>query len=254
MIRSLALLCSFLLCLLACSSTGEVEPRGIIARLGSTPTIDGVFDSGEWDDAEIVRTDTVEQFRVKHDGSNLYFAVRAGGGNILFNTDSGVRVLHWSAQLGSAEYVKSGTLTQVLDKPFAFELWGLQNESPEVIQAALREYLAENGWTSNTASMGNLMESELAVSFDWLGVSTGSERFVEIPGVRIGAGLMIARGDPREKELQAMSREEMKEIYPSVSWPSESPPGDSIGMGGGLPDTIRVDRADYGSMWIDLER
>jgi hypothetical protein len=253
MIRSLLILCSFLLCFSACSCMREVEPEGVIARLGSTPTIDGVFDSGEWDDAEVVRADTVEQFRVKHDGVNLYFAVRAGGGNILFNTDSGVRVLHWSAQLGSAEYVKSDKLTQTLEKPFAFELWGLQDESPAVIRETLAEYLAENGWAANTASMGNLMQSELVVSFDWLGANTGAGRFVEIPNVRIGAGLMIARGDPREKELLALSREELKKQYPSVSWPAESPPSDSIGRGG-LPDTIRVDAADYGRIWIDLRR
>ena len=131
------IVCSLLVCLLACSSTHEVEPTGVIVRFGTTPTIDGVFDPGEWDDAEIVRADTIEQFRIKHDGSNLYFAVRAGGGNILFDTDSGVRVLHWSAQLGSAEYLKTDTLTQVLDKPFAYELWGLYGESPAVIQETL---------------------------------------------------------------------------------------------------------------------
>jgi hypothetical protein len=253
MIKSLPIFCSFLLLFLGCSPTREVRPTGLIAGLGSTPTIDGVFDSGEWDDAEIVRADTVEQFRVKHDGINLYFAVRAGGGNILFNTDSGVRVLHWSAQLGSAEYVKSDTLTQLLHKPFAYELWGLYDESPAVIQETLAEYLAENGWAANTASMGNLMQSELAISFDWLGVNTGLGRFVEIPSIRIGAGLMIARGDPREKELLALSREEMTMLYPPVSWPSESAPSDSICMGG-LPDTIRVGKADYGRIWIDLGR
>ena len=249
--RSFPIVFSFLVCFLACSSTREIEPTGLSARFGSTPTIDGVFESGEWDDAEIVRADTIEQCRIKHDGVNLYFAVRAGGGNILFNTDAGVRVLHWSAQLGSAVYVKSDTLTQVLDKPFAFKLWGLQNESPAVIQETLAGYLAENGWAANTASMGNLMQSELVVSFDWLGVNTGSGRFVEIPSVRIGAGLMIARGDPREEELMAFSREEMKKLYPSVTWPLQSPPSDSIGRGG-LPDTIHVDEADYGTIWIDL--
>ena len=253
MTRGFLIMCSLLLCFLACSSTREVEPTGPIARLGSTPTIDGVFAPGEWDDAEVVRADTVEQFRIKHDGNNLYLAVRAGGGNILFDTDSGVRVLHWSAQLGSAEYLKSDTLTQLLDRPFAFELWGLQNESPAVIQETLAEYLAENGWVANTASMGNLMESEFAISFDWLGVDKDSGRFVEIPSVRIGAGLMISRGDPREKELLVLSREEMEERYPSVSWPSESPPGDSIGMGD-LPHSIHVNATDYGKIWIDLQR
>jgi hypothetical protein len=253
MIKSLPIVCLFLICLLACSSTREVEPTGLIARIGSTPTIDGVFESGEWDDAEIARTDTIEQFRIKHDGVNLYFAVRAGGGDLVFNTDAGVRVLHWSAQLGSAEYVKSDTGTQSLTKPFAFELWGLQDESADVIQETLARYLDKNGWVANTASMGNLMQSELAVSFDWLGVNTGSGRFVEIPGVRISAGLMIARGDPRERELLALSREELKKLYPSVSWPVKSAPSDSIGMGD-LPDTIHVNAADYGKIWIDLRR
>ena len=253
MIRRLPILYSLLLCFLACSSTREGEPTGLIARFGSTPTIDGVFDSGEWDDAEIVRADTVEQFRVKHDGVNLYFAMRAGGGNILFNTDSGVRILHWSAQLGSAEYVKSDTLTQLLDRPFTFELEGLQDESPAVIQETLTKYMTENGWVASTASMGNLMQSELAISFNWLGANTGSGRFVAIPSLRIDAGLMIARGDPRGKELMALSREERNMMYPPVSWPADSPPSDAIGMGR-LPDTIRVDAADYGKIWIDLRR
>jgi len=220
--------------------------------LGSTPIIDGVFEPGEWDDAEIVRAGTREQFRIKHDGVNLYFAVRAGGGNLVFSTDAGVRVLHWSSQLGSAEYVKSDTLAQSLDRPFAYELWGLQNESPTFVQEALAGYLAENGWTANVASMGELMQSELAVSFEWLGVSTGSGRFVEIPSVRVAGGLVVSRGDPREEALQALSLEEMKARYPPVSWPAESAPGDNIRVGGGLPDTIRIDPADYGRIWNDL--
>jgi len=248
--RSLPIVFSILLCCSACSSMREAEPEGLIAGFGSTPTIDGVFDSGEWDDTEIVQADTTELFRVKHDGVNLYFAVRAGGGNLLFNTDAGVRVLHWSAQLGSAEYVKSDTSTQALDKPLAPELWGLQDEPPAVIQETLAEYLAENGWASNTASMGNLMESELAVSFDRLGIDAGSGRFVEIPGVRIEAGLMITRSDPRSKKLLALPREELKKRYPFVSWPASS---DIIGQGN-LPDSIRVDTADFGRIRIDLKK
>ncbi|MFC2082173.1 hypothetical protein ACFLQT_00430 [Bacteroidota bacterium] len=211
-----------------------------------------MFDSGEWDDALIVKTDTVEQFRIKHDSENLYFAVLAGGGDLVFDMDAGVRVLHWSAQLGSAEYVKSGTSVQVLDKPFAYELWGLQDEPFAVIQETLAEYLSKNGWTSNTASMGNLMQSELAISFEWLGLDTKSGRFVELPKFRIGAGLMLTRDDPRAKELFSLPREELNKLYPFVRWPSKSIPKDSIG--GSLPDTIRVDGTDFGRIWIDLEK
>ena len=237
----------------AYSCKSEIEPTGPIARFGSPPIIDGTYDPGEWNDALIVRTDTIEQYRIKHDGVNLYIAVQAGGGNLVFNTESGVRVLHWSAQLGSAEYVISDTLTQLLVKPYAFELWGLHNESPSVIQETLAEYLAKNGWAGSTASMGNLMQTELVVSFDWLGVIPGSWRFAEIPGVRISAGPMIARGDPRAEEFLSLSREEMEKLYPFVSWPSQSPARDSIGLGG-LPDTINIKAEDYGKIWIDLQK
>jgi hypothetical protein len=253
MIRDASLVYLFLISLSGCSATQEVEPSGPIARLGSTPVIDGVFDAGEWDDAAIVRVDTIEQFRIKHDGVNLYFAVNAGGGNLVFNTDAGIRILHWSAQLGSAEYAKSDTLTQSLDKPYGFELWGLYEESPSVIQETLAAYLAEHGWAANTASMGELMQSELAISFDWLGVNTESGRLVELPSVRIGAGFLIARGDPRAEQLMALSPEEGERLYPPVSWPAQPAPSDSIGMGR-LPETIRIDPADYGRIWLDLRR
>jgi len=242
----------FLACLTACSSAPEVEPPEPIARFGAAPTIDGAFGPGEWDDAAIVRVGTVEQFRIKHDGVNLYLAVRAGGGDLVFNTDAGVRVLHWSAQLGLALYARSDAATQALAAPFEFELWGLHDESPDAIRDALARYLAENGWVANTASMGELMQSELAVSLNWLGVSAGAERFVELPGFRIAGGLMISRDDPREAELRALSREEIVKRYPSVAWPAQAPPGDSIGTGGELPQTIRPDPEDYGTVWVDL--
>ncbi|MFC1500578.1 hypothetical protein ACFL6T_06160 [Candidatus Zixiibacteriota bacterium] len=241
-----------LFCVSMLSCTREAVPPGPIAGWGSTPIIDGVFDSGEWDDAVIVRADTVEQFRIKHDGVNLYVAVKAGGGELRFDTDAGLRILHWSAQLGSAAYIKTETSIQTLDRPFAYELWALQNESPSVIRETLERYLAENGWVSNLAGMGNLMESELAISFEWLGIHDGSQRFVELPGLRVQGGLMLSRDDPRMDELLAMSLEERMRLYPSVFWPAESATHDS--MGTGLRDTIWVDPVDFRSFWIDLRR
>ncbi len=251
--RNRPLVLGFLFCFSACSFTPVVEPSGPIARFGSTPIVDGVFDSEEWDDAEIVRSGTVEQFRIKHDGSYLYFAVRTSGGDLVFNSDVGIRVLHWSAQLGSAEYVKTDSLTQTLDKPYEFELAGLHDAPPAVIQETLARYLEENGWVATT-SRRSLMQTEFAVSFDWLGVNNGAGQFVELPSIRVRGGLMMSREDPRFEELVALPPEELQRRYPSVSWPAGSVASDSIGLGGGLPDTIRVDAADYGAIWIDLRR
>jgi len=251
--RQWSILSLILVCFLGCSSVPVDEPSGPIARFGTTPTIDGVFEDGEWDDATIVHVDNGQQFRIKHDNTNLYFAVGAAGGDLRFNTNTGLRVLHWSAQLGSAEYIKSDTSTQSLDKPFAYELWGLQDESPAVIHETLAGYLAENGWAANIAPMGSLTQSELVVSFDWLGVDIGSGRFVEIPGVRIGCGLLMSRSDPRAEKIMALPPEERERLYPGVFWPSASVPHDSIGMGV-CPETIRIDPADFGKIWIDLQR
>jgi hypothetical protein len=241
-----------LIWVMGCSSVSEDEPSGPVARYGTTPTIDGMFADGEWDDAEIVRTDTGEEFRIKHDGKNLYFGLKAGGGDVWFDTDTGLHVLHWSGQLGSLEYTKSDTSTQTLDKPFAYELWGLREEPPAIVQETLSGYLFDNGWAANLASMGDLYQSELVVSFDRLGVNIESGRFVEIPGVRIEAGFIVSPNDPRVEEIMALSVEERRRRYPALYWPTEPAPDDSIGMGK-WPETIRSDAADFGKIWIDLE-
>ena len=241
----------FLVGFLGCSSVPEVEPSGPIARFGSLPTIDGVFEEGEWDDAKIVRAGTIEQFRIKHDSTNLYIALNAGGGNLWFYKDTVLHVLHWSAQIGSAKYIKSDSSTLILDKPFSHKLWGLHEESPAVINETLLDYLAENGWVSNIAPMGHKMQSEFAISFEWLGVTIGSERFEEIPGIHICGGLMLSRNDPETETFLAMPVEERKKKYPSLFWP-ESPESHPLNMGS-CPDTIHLDPADFGKIWIDFQ-
>lgn len=77
MTRNCLLAYALFACCPACSSTPEIEPSWPVARFGSTPIIDGVFDSGEWDDAAIVRAGAIELFRTKHDGVNLYLASRS---------------------------------------------------------------------------------------------------------------------------------------------------------------------------------
>jgi hypothetical protein len=62
----------------------------------------------------------------------------------------GVRNLNWSAQLSSAEQVKVNTSTQSLVRSYEFKSRRLEDESVAVIQETLAEYLAENGWASNT--------------------------------------------------------------------------------------------------------
>ena len=240
-----------LLWFLSCSPAPEVEPSGPIARYGSTPTIDGVFEDGEWDDAEVVQAGEFQQFRIKHDGTNLYFALVGGGGDLWFNKDKGLHILHSSGQLGSAEYIKSDSSIQTLDKPFDYQLQDLQNKSATEIREELAAYLAENGWVASIAQLGNKRQTEFAVSFDWLGVTDGSKRFVEIPSIYIYSGMIFSPGDPEIEKLLAMPLEERKKKYATLYWPTENEPNDKVGSGRS-PETLSLDSTSWGTIWIDL--
>ena len=238
-------------CFLGCTSTRDVEPSGPVARFGSTPTIDGVFEEGEWDDADAVQVGKFEQFRLKHDSINLYFAFNHDGGNVYFYKDKGIRVLHASAQLGIAEYKKSCSLTQSLDKAFDWQLFGLQNKSATEINEIMTAYLAENGWVASTGPLGNMAQAEWAVSFDLLGVTNVSKRYAETPKLYIFSARM--RLSPEEKEeLQALPPEERKNRYPALYWPAPPVPDDSLNNGL-CPKTINIDFTGWSTIWIDFE-
>jgi hypothetical protein len=240
-----------LVCFLGCTSIREFEPSGPIARFGSTPTIDGVFEDGEWDDAEVIQVGNYEQFRLKHDKTNLYFALTHDGGNLYFNKDKGIQVLHASAQLGITEYINSGSFTQSLDKAFHYQLFGLQNESVADIKEIMADYLAENGWVASIGPLGNMAQSEWAVSFNWLGVTDLSKRFVETPRLYIFSARM--RLSPEEKKaLLALPLEERKNLYPPLNWPASPIPNDSLNNGL-CPETIHIDPTSWPKIWIDLE-
>ena len=245
----LLLLSLILICFLGCSPVPEGEPSGPISRFGSTPTIDGVFAEGEWDDAVVVQAGEYQQFRLKHDSTNLYFALVGDGGNLWFNKDPGLQVLHSSAQLASAEYTKSDSSTLLLHKAFQGQLFGLQNEPATDINKKITAYLAQNGWVGSMG--GNKAQTEFAVSFNCLGVSIGSKRFVEIPPLYIYSGRHFTPEEVEKLGLRKLSLEERKKQYPTLYWPVLPVPNDSLNTGYS-PKTISFDPSEWGKIWIDL--
>lgn len=240
-----------LLCLLGCAADREVKPFGPIARFGVTPTIDGVFEEGEWDDAQVVQVGEAEQFRIKHDGTNLYFAFPQDGGNIYFDVGNSIQVLHASAQLGSARYMRSDSVTQSLDKAFDWQLLGLQHETVTGLNQRVADYLATNGWVASTGPLGNMAQAEWAVSLDWMGVAGVSKRYVETPRLFIFSARM--RLLPEEMEaLKALPPEERRKRYPPLNWPAPPVPNDSLNRGY-CPETTSIDPSGWGTIWIDLE-
>jgi hypothetical protein len=63
---------------------------------------------------------------------------------------------------------------------------------------------------------------------------------------------MLVRDDPEAEVIMAMSIEERKKQYPSLFWPEGSNETHPMNRGA-IPDTIQVNPADFGQIWIDLE-
>jgi len=139
---------------------------------------------------------------------------------------------------------------QVLGKPFNHRLWKLQDESPDLIRKTLIAYLEEEGWEANIAPLGPKMQSEFAISFEWLGVKHGSEQYIQIPSIHICGGLMLTRSDPDFEKIMDMPVDERKNQYLSLFWP-ESPENNPLNTGP-CPDPIYPDPLDFGEIWIDM--
>jgi hypothetical protein len=226
----------------------EDEPSGPIAKSGTTPTIDGVFEVSEWDDAVIVKAGKHQQFRLKHDGTNLYFALIGDGSNLFLERDTCFHVLHASAQLTWAVYSKSEDTIQSRYKKYDHKLWGLQNKPADSIKYLIKSYLSENGWVASIG--GTKRQTEFALSFDWLGINIKSGGYVKIPNIYIYSGMLFAPGDPEIEKLMALSLEERKTQYPTLYWPSEPAPNESSKEN--FPETVSFDPSTWGNIWIGL--
>ncbi|UCC45509.1 MAG: hypothetical protein JSU65_06210 [Candidatus Zixiibacteriota bacterium] len=248
MVRRLSLLILVLVCFSGCSSTPEPEPPGPIARSGTTPTIDGVFEEGEWNDAVVVQAGEYQQFMVKHDNSNLYFAFKGDGGDLFLERDTCFHLLHASAQLAWAVYSKSEDTIQSRHKSYDYKLWGLQDKPADSIKHLIESYLSENGWVASIG--GTKRQTEFALSFDWLGIDTEAGEYAKIPNIYIYSGMLFAPGDPEIEKLMALSIEERKIQYPTLYWPSEPAPKDSFKKV--FPDTVSFDPSTWGEIWIEL--
>ncbi len=219
-----------------CGSAPPEEQAGPIAKIGTVPTIDGVFAEGEWDDALAMAGDSSWQWRIKHDGTNLYLAVDGTGGNLYFLRGDVITVLHASYSLGTAEYTKSDSSSWACSKEYAWELYKLQEQSASEINEGMTGYLAANGWVGSLMPMGTQVQTEFAISFDWLGIT--DRAFAETPKVYVWTAANL----PAE-ELNGRSS--------WWSWPPIPEPSDSVNYGD-CPPTISTDPSAWGVIRIDL--
>lgn len=149
-----AVLCAMALSLV----TGLARPAAETAvPLGKSAEIDGKMPAEEWADAAEIKVGKEGSLRIKHDKSTLFLSHSKlppeGFACLFVKTGNDARVLHASAQLGSARYLKKDEAWNPQSKDYAWKkadaMW------------------KDEGWKASTGAPAG---QEFAVSFKTLGI------------------------------------------------------------------------------------
>lgn len=146
-----------LLLTLAGTGYGETSPTPVPS--GEPPTLDGTLEPEEWEGATIVRLDPVGEAFLRRDEEALYVGLRVGGkciASLALMQDDELRVLHASASIATAEYVRSGEVWNATRK---FQ-WRCRQG---IADPDCERFLAEEGWLATTTRDGRDGETEYRI-------------------------------------------------------------------------------------------
>jgi hypothetical protein len=139
----------------------------IDAPAGDPATIDGLFSPGEWDKALTIDLADGELL-LMHAGEYLYLGIRSerlGLGSLCVNWHEKISILHSSAALGTASYVKAGVGWQ---KTRDFTWTNRDTYNSQRAVAERQEHLERENWLASNGRMGhdNEMEYQIALTND----------------------------------------------------------------------------------------
>jgi len=189
-----------------CAETAEVmtpTPQTSPTVTPAPPDIDGTIDPGEWSRSDQFSISEDSDLYLLQEGRTLYLAVsrsRPGllGANVFVNQGNIVRILHISAALGTAEYIREGdswSLTRNFD-------W--QHRTVGNSKAALEEravYFDREGWSAPNAYTGTPNHLEMQIYLEpetriaiHLFQSDTTDPFVWPPGLEDDTGKVFSNG------------------------------------------------------------
>ena len=135
----------------------------LYAPQGISATIDGVFASGEWDNALTTELANGELL-LMHAGGYLYLGIRSdklGLGSVCVSWDDEISILHSSAALGTATYVKADEGWQKT-RNFSWTNRAISNSQQALEER--REHLESENWLASNGLMGNYNEMEYQIT------------------------------------------------------------------------------------------
>jgi hypothetical protein len=140
-------------------------PSTIIAKSGSTPTIDGLVGSSEWSDASTVSFNGTQVF-LKQDGQNLYIAFKApiypaSVMNVAFdvNNDRGL-------------IPQSDDITLGIDNSNTLGEAHVVNNQWDRVPVS--------GWTGQSQTASNIIQAEFSIPYAKLNIVAGSNKTLGI--------------------------------------------------------------------------
>jgi hypothetical protein len=143
----------------AAASPAATPPGEAIAvPAGAAPVIDGTIGDAEWAGSAVAAGDGLDLWW-RTDGTLLYVAVRregAGSVNLVLAEGDAIRILHSSAALGSARYVRSAGTAWDLVEDFD---WCCRVPGDPAAAALLDDA----GWTASPGTVGAPGDVEFAV-------------------------------------------------------------------------------------------
>ncbi len=145
------------------------------------PVIDGVLQSGEWDQADLYYFEDGSELYLLNSGNHLYLAIKAISAemisaNVFISSEERINILHTSAALGTTIYQPEGDTWQ---RTRDFE-WCCRSKVDNASARAVREtfYHTEN-WLGINSFNGNENELEYKISL------SGSEVYLAVNFLRV---------------------------------------------------------------------
>lgn len=150
----------------------------VAIAVSAQPKLDGQVTPGEWTNAEAHDLKGCGKVWLLKNKNELYVALTGetnGWAHVYMISHDTVRVLHASAALGDAAYVKRGDTWQPV-KSFAYELRDRIHN--DVTIGKQNSYYKSNGWVANNNNSGDGKTLEFRIDLARLGTGPSPMAFI----------------------------------------------------------------------------
>ena len=188
------------------SSTIIKAQNNINVPYGSTPTIDGFIDSGEWENSSVIMF-TYTIVYVKHDGKSLYIAFNVEDSVIFFEDSVGffIDVNHDGGSIPQMDDIFFGLYRRNIPFGGPYEIYNAGVPLPATDWSVMCQNIL-GGWTA-----------EFKIPFSKVGITAGEAKTLGIrfESLNFGAGIFSW---PTE-----LSPSDWSDIYSEENWIGDLP-------------------------------